>query len=252
MTVEPDAARPAHRTDASIAETHAPDLAPRPAARASRDGSVRLDEPPPWTGLQRSPLKRAHAATLVGLLCVGAVALGVAGHALYDQYFGDTERAAYAAALTRRHTAIAMRPDGASYAPAVSAGQPTLALLTGLLPNQAGTGPLSTHTGKGEAAAAAPAWRAMHGRPATHGTISKPVIHWMRCGGYCTHRGGMPRRAVTDSIAAHNIRASSSKNGGNDVKCPGVRPIAVAAPTMLHSPYGPLMNRRGRDRRGLS
>lgn len=192
MTVEPDAARPAHRTGASIAETRAPDLAPRPAARASRDGSG------------------------------------------------------------RRHTAIAMRPDGASYAPAVSAGQPTLALLTGLLPNQAGTGPLSTHTGKGEAAAAAPAWRAMHGRPATHGAISKPVIHWMRCGGYCTHRGGMPRRAVTDSIAAHNIRASSSKTGGNDVKCPGVRPIAVAAPTMLHSPYGPLMNRRGRDRRGLS
>ncbi len=96
MTVEPDAARPAHRTGASIAETCAPDLAPRPAARASRDGSV------------------------------------------------------------RRHTAIAMRPDGASYAPVVPAEQPTLALLAGLLPSQAGTGPLSTHTGKGEAAAAAP------------------------------------------------------------------------------------------------
>lgn len=98
--------------------------------------------------------------------------------------------------------------------------------------------------------AAEPAWRAMHGRPATHGAISKPVIHWMRCGGCCTHHGGMPRRAVTDSIAANNIKAGRSKNGGNDVKCPGVRPIAVAAPTMLRSPYGPSVNRRGRNRRG--
>lgn len=232
MTVEPDAARSAHRTGASTVETHLPNLAPGPTARVPRNGFARLDKPPPWTGLQRSPLKRAHAATLVSLLCVGAIA--VAGHALYDQYFGDTERAAYVAALARKHAALTLRPNGASHAPAEPAGQPNYALLngTGLLLSQAGTGLPSTHAGT----VLLPAQVGTLPPPIQVGTT--PPSAQARTGLPPTQVGATPPRVQSSagllSMGTGTGEAALADRAAADAPAPGLRKTAGGSPPTPH------------------
>jgi hypothetical protein len=109
MNAEPRAPYTAHRPNTPSAGTSSNDIAqdtPRAERVHTRPASPHYPaEPPPWTGLQRSPLARAHTIMLVSLLSVGAVALGVAGHSLYDEYVADNDRSSYVAALARSRAA---------------------------------------------------------------------------------------------------------------------------------------------------
>jgi hypothetical protein len=73
--------------------------------------------PPPWTGLQRSPLARSHTIALVSLLSVGAVALGVMGRSLYDEYAASDDHSRYVAALAHSRAAP---PDSVTPAPSLA------------------------------------------------------------------------------------------------------------------------------------
>ena len=157
MNDEPGAPHAApHRSPAS--STDAP---PAASARTSRPPP----EPPPWTGLQRSPLTRAHTIALVTLLSVGAIALGVAGHSLYDEYVANSDRSSYVATLARARAAQSA-PDATALPPASAIPGGPVAPPTPSL--------FSPDFIKGPQAALAAAQRPSTGERATYGTGTPP------------------------------------------------------------------------------